>query len=156
MNDAPALLRPMTLEDLPQITALDQICFSLPWPENSYRFELTQNPASSCWVAALPDGLILGMLVMWLIEDEAHIATIAIHPDYRRVGLGKRLLAHGLREARARGMISATLEVREHNDAAIRLYQQYGFEVVGRRKRYYQDTHEDALLMTANSLLEVA
>jgi [ribosomal protein S18]-alanine N-acetyltransferase len=152
MSAADISIRPMTLADLPQVGALDRACFTLPWPENSYRFELTQNPASRCWVVVAAPDEVIGVLVMWLIEDEAHIATIAIRPDYRGQGLGRRLLAEGLNHAIERNMTSATLEVREHNEGAIRLYEQFGFEIVGRRKRYYHDTNEDALIMTASHL----
>lgn len=76
-------IRKMTLEDVPSVIDLDQKSFSLPWPERSFRFELTANPASRCWVADL-EGKIVGMIVVWLIVDEAHVATLAIHPDLRK------------------------------------------------------------------------
>jgi len=80
-------IRKMTLDDLPQVIAIDQVSFSLPWPERSFRFEITDNPASRCWVIEGEGGRIIGMLVLWLIVDEAHIATIAVHADYRRQGI---------------------------------------------------------------------
>ncbi len=82
------VIRKMTLDDLEQVVAIDQVSFSLPWPARSFQFELTDNPASRCWVADV-DGRIVGMVVAWLIVDEIHIATIATHPDFRRQGIGK-------------------------------------------------------------------
>ncbi|MBI4760828.1 MAG: ribosomal protein S18-alanine N-acetyltransferase [Chloroflexota bacterium] len=144
-------IRRMTLDDLPAVVALDQMSFSLPWPERSFRFELTDNTASRCWVAEA-DGEIVGMLVAWLLVDEAHIATLAVHPAYRRRGIARKLLSHALRSMAKEGAVSSFLEVRESNIAAQELYRQFGYEAVGRRKRYYKDTNEDAILMTLNGL----
>jgi ribosomal-protein-alanine N-acetyltransferase len=143
--------RKMTLDDVPAVVDLDQKSFSLPWPERSFRFELTDNPASRCWVADL-DGKIVGMIVVWLIVDEAHVATVATHPAYRRQGIGKRLLAHALRHMIRDGARSSFLEVRESNLAAQEMYRQFGYEVTGRRRRYYRDNDEDAILMNLESL----
>lgn len=144
-------IRRMTLDDLPAVVALDQMSFSLPWPERSFRFELTENSASRCWVAER-DGRIAGMLVAWMLVDEAHIATIATHPDYRRQGIARELLAHALRSMSEEGAVSSLLEVRESNTAAQAMYRQFGYEASGRRKRYYKDTDEDAILMTLSRL----
>jgi len=76
-----------------QFTRLTRFRFSLPWPERSFRFELTENPVSCGWVAEV-DGRIVAMLVLWFIIDEAHIATIAVHPDFRRQGIGEQILLH--------------------------------------------------------------
>lgn len=145
------VIRRMILEDLPAVVELDQMSFSLPWPERSFRFELTENPASRCWVVEL-DGRIVGMLVAWMLVDEAHIATLATHPDHRRRGIARELLAHVLRSMAREGAVSSLLEVRESNTAAQSMYRQFGYEAVGRRKRYYKDTDEDAILMTLNGL----
>lgn len=91
---------------------------------------------------------VVGFAGMWMHVDEAHIATIATHPDWRRRGIGQRILIALLREAQRRRAEIVTLEVRVSNLAAQRLYLKYGFEEVGRRKAYYQDNREDALLMT--------
>lgn len=144
-------IRRMTLDDLPAVVALDQMSFSLPWPERSFRFELTDNTASRCWVAEA-DGEIVGMLVAWLLVDEAHIATLAVHPAHRRRGIARKLLSHALRSMAEEGAVTSFLEVRESNIAAQELYRQFGYEAVGRRKRYYKDTDEDAILMTLNGL----
>jgi ribosomal-protein-alanine N-acetyltransferase len=146
----------MQLADIPQVHALDVSAFSLPWPERSYRYEVGQNSASSCWVAEVfqPEGapVLVGMMVNWVILDELHIATLAVHPEYRRLGIGRRLLAQGLQAGWERGARQALLEVRRSNLAAQALYARFGFVVNGERKRYYQDNHEDALLMILDPL----
>jgi ribosomal-protein-alanine N-acetyltransferase len=145
------IIRKMTLDDVPAVVDLDQKSFSLPWPERSFRFELTDNPASRCWVAEV-DRKVVGMIVVWLIVDEAHVATIATHPDFRRKGIAKRLLSHALRKLIEQGARSSFLEVRESNLAAQELYRKFGYEETGRRRRYYKDNDEDAILMNLSSL----
>lgn len=145
------VIRKMTLDDIPAVVDLDQKSFSLPWPERSFRFELTDNPASRCWVAEL-DGKVVGMIVVWLIVDEAHVATIATHPDFRRKGVAKRLLSHALQKLMEQGARSSFLEVRESNLAAQEMYRKFGYEETGRRRRYYKDNDEDAILMNLGSL----
>lgn len=144
-------IRKMAVDDVPAVIDLDQKSFSLPWPERSFRYELTDNPASRCWVADL-DGNIVGMIVVWLIVDEVHVATVATHPDYRRQGIGQRLLAHALRHLIHDGARSSFLEVRESNIVAQEMYRKFGYEVTGRRRRYYRDNDEDAILMNLESL----
>ena len=144
-------IRKMTLDDVPAVVDLDQKSFSLPWPERSFRFELTDNPASRCWVAEM-DGKVVGMIVVWLIVEEAHVATIATHPDFRRKGIAKRLLSYALQKLMEQGARSSFLEVRASNLAAQELYRKFGYEETGRRRRYYKDNDEDAILMNLSSL----
>ena len=144
-------IRRMTLDDIPAVVALDKLSFTLPWPERSFRFELTDNPASYCWVVEL-DGKIVGMVVAWLLVDEAHVATIATHPEHRRQGIAQELLTYTLRYMSKEGAVTSFLEVRENNHAAQEMYRKFGYEVSGRRKRYYKDTDEDAILMTLTGL----
>jgi len=139
-------IRRMTVEDVPAAHEIDVSSFTLPWPERSLRFEVTDNPAARCWAAEL-DGRLVGMLVLWMIVDEAHIATVATHPGYRRQGIASQLLVEALKSAHTEGARSALLEVRAGNQAAQEMYRKFGFEVVGRRKRYYKDNYEDAVLM---------
>ena len=150
---APCLttIRPMRVDDLPQVQAIDEISFSSPWPKNAYRFELLENLNGYCWVAEAA-GRIVGLIVCWLIIDEMHIATIAVHPDCRGQGIGKQLVMTGLKALIPHGALSATLEVRAGNLVAQNLYRHFGFEQVGLRKRYYKDNNEDALLMTVEPL----
>jgi [ribosomal protein S18]-alanine N-acetyltransferase len=145
------VIRRMTVEDVPAAHEIDVSSFTLPWPERSLRFEVSDNPASRCWVADL-GGRIVGMLVLWFIVDEAHIASLATHPGYRRQGVAKQLLVTALDRAYAEGARAALLEVRAGNDAARSMYQTFGFEEVGLRERYYKDNNEDAILMTLNRL----
>lgn len=151
-------IRPMRIDDLEQVCYIDRQSFTLPWPDNAYSHELKDNPAARLWVAEdiqfSGDSKIVGIIVMWLVLDEAHIATLAVHPDFRREGIGKRLLVVALQAAIQNGARQALLEVRANNQAAQALYQQFGFEVVGRRPRYYRDNQEDALLMTLDNLSE--
>ena len=144
-------IRKMTVDDISAVLDLDQKSFSLPWPERSFRFELTDNPAARCWVAEL-DGKVVAMIVVWLIVDEAHVATLATHPEYRRQGIGRRLLAYALRQMMQDGARSSFLEVRASNFAAQEMYRKFGYEATGRRRHYYRDNDEDAILMNLSSL----
>lgn len=141
----------MTLDDLAQVVAIDTASFSLPWPERSFRFEITDNPASRAWVAEI-DGKIVGMIVAWLLVDDAHIATLATHPDFRRQGIARKLLIFSLQSMMSEGALTSVLEVRESNAAAQEMYRKFGFEESGRRPRYYRDNDEDAILMTLHKL----
>jgi [ribosomal protein S18]-alanine N-acetyltransferase len=146
-------IRRMVLTDLEQVVAIDRASFSLPWPARSFQFELTDNPASRSWVAVL-GGRVVGMIVLWLIVDEVHIATIATHPDFRRQGIGARLLIHALSSVKAEGAQRAFLEVRASNTVAQEMYRGFGFMEDGRRLRYYKDNNEDAILMSLKELPE--
>ena len=140
----------MRLEDLAEVERIEQASFTTPWPENAYRSELTSNRLASYLVARI-DGELVGYGGMWLMVDEAHITTFAVHPAWRRQRIGERLLLAFLDLARDRHAREATLEVRLSNLAARRLYEKYGFRPVGLRPRYYSDNNEDALIMTTES-----
>jgi [ribosomal protein S18]-alanine N-acetyltransferase len=144
-------IRRMKLEDIKAVAMLDRLAFSLPWPERSFHFEVTSNPASRCWVAE-SHGQIVGVIVAWLLVDEVHIATIATHPDFRRQGIAQTLLAHVLKTGAEEGAVSSFLEVRASNLAAQAMYRKFGYEASGRRLRYYKDNDEDAILMTLENL----
>jgi ribosomal-protein-alanine N-acetyltransferase len=144
-------IRRMTLDDIAQVVAIDQASFSLPWPERSFRFEISENPGSRAWVAEV-DGKITGMIVAWLFVDEAHIATIATHPDHRRQGVADALLKHTLRHMQGEGATNAVLEVRAGNLVAQAMYRKFGFVEAGRRPKYYKDNGEDALLMSLEKI----
>src|SRR5215207_1699279 len=141
----------MRLEDLPVVQAIEQASFSSPWPPNAYRSELETNRLANYLVARV-DGEIVGYGGMWLMVDEAHITTFAVHPAWRRQRIGERLLLAFLDLAVERRAHEATLEVRLSNLAARRLYEKYGFRPVGLRPRYYSDDNEDALIMTTEPL----
>jgi ribosomal-protein-alanine N-acetyltransferase len=147
----------MTLDDLPAVMEIDRLSFTLPWPERSFRFELTGNDASHLLLAEMLLGdqeRIVGYLGYWLLVDEMHLSTLAVHPEMRGRGIGERLLLAGLEQAWSHGAEMSTLEVRPSNKVALELYRKYGFELVGRRRAYYQDNNEDALLMTLTGLSE--
>jgi len=139
------------LNDLEQVIAIDQVSFSLPWPERSFKFELTDNEVARCWVADL-DGRVVAMIVSWLILDELHVATIATRPEFRGQGIGRQILVHALRAARDEGAERSFLEVREGNSVAQKIYHDLGYVEDGRRKEYYKDNNEDAILMSLNDL----
>jgi ribosomal-protein-alanine N-acetyltransferase len=152
----PVQIRPMQAADLDQVQSIDRLSFSIPWPSSAYRYELFENDLSLLWVAELTSPgspkLVVGVIVVWLILDEAHIATLSVHPDYREHGIGQALVATALAAAIRKKMVSATLEVRAGNLAAQQLYKRFRFEVVSRRFRYYRDNNEDALIMTISHL----
>lgn len=150
------MIRPMRVEDLDRVQQIDRLSFSLPWPKSAYSYELLENSSSLLWVAEVEgdDGVpqVAGCVVVWLILDEAHIATVVVDPEYRQRGIASRLMAKMLKEVIQRGARLATLEVREHNLPAQRLYKRFRFEEVGRRPRYYHDNYEAALIMTVTGL----
>lgn len=150
--------RRMQVDDIDQVHNIDLLSFHLSWPRSSFHFEVERNTASQPWVAVLHDvdGMdrIVAMIVIWVIMDEAHIATFAVHPAFRLLGVGRKLLAYALKQAYKQGARMAFLEVRRGNQEAQSLYTRFGFRVDGVRQRYYQDNHEDALLMTLEPLTE--
>jgi len=149
-------IRLMQREDLEQAREIDQLSFNMPWPKSALEYEFENNPRSVLWVAEVtePNGekYVVGLIVLWLILEEGHIATLSVHPDYRKQGIASHLLRTALIEAINRKCSEATLEVRETNIPAKKLYNKFGFEIVGRRPHYYKDTNEDALIMTIRKL----
>lgn len=141
----------MRMADLPEVEAIERASFTTPWPPNAYRSELSENRLASYLVAWIGDRVV-GYAGMWLMVDEAHITTFAVHPSWRRRRIGERLLLAMLDLAATRRAREATLEVRVSNLAARRLYEKYGFRPVGVRPRYYSDDGEDALVMTTEPL----
>lgn len=149
----PLRLRPMQLADLPTVLEIEAASVPTPWSAEGYTHELTRNPLACYRVLEWqpqPDvaPTLIGYAGYWLIADEVHISIIAVHPAWRGLGLGEWLLLDLLRAAWAYRPLLATLEVREHNHVAQNLYAKLGFSLSGRRRRYYKDTGEDALLMT--------
>ena len=144
-------IEPMRIEDLVVVHAIERASFAAPWPANAYRSELETNRLAHYLVARVEDEIV-GYGGMWLMVDEAHITTFAIHPAWRRQRIGERLLLAFLDLAVDRRAREATLEVRLSNLPARRLYEKYGFKPVGLRPRYYSDDGEDALIMTTEAL----
>lgn len=145
------VIEPMRLEDVDEVQRIEEASFSTPWPPNAYRSELLTNKLAA-YLVIRAEGRIVAYGGMWLMVDEAHITTFAVHPGWRRQRLGERLLLAFLDLAKDRHAREATLEVRLSNVAARRLYEKYGFRPVGLRPRYYSDNNEDALIMTTDPL----
>jgi ribosomal-protein-alanine N-acetyltransferase len=157
----------MRVEDLEQIIPIERTSFPAPWPASAYRYELTQNALSTYLVlrdgrsASIPSrpkipwllkkapaSGVVGYGGFWIILDEGHISTIAIHLGWRGRGLGELMLVALMDAAIMRGAGELTLEVRVSNHVAQNLYRKHGFVQVGLRKHYYHDNNEDALIMT--------
>jgi ribosomal-protein-alanine N-acetyltransferase len=168
------ILREMRISDVPQVVGIDRESFTMPWSARTYNFEISNRDTSHMVVleaahltpishngwrgllyrlfAAKSPAIIVGYGGCWLIAGEAHISTIATHPDFRGRGLGELLLTGMLQRAINLGGEYSVLEVRESNLTAQKLYEKYDYKVVGRRKGYYRDDNEDALLMEARPL----
>ncbi|MEJ7695625.1 MAG: ribosomal protein S18-alanine N-acetyltransferase [Candidatus Limnocylindrales bacterium] len=147
------VIEPMQLADLPAVHEIELASFTSPWPAHAYQSEIETNRMAHYLVARAGD-VLAAYGGMWLMVDEAHITTFAVHPAWRRRHIGERLLLAFLDLAVDRGAHEATLEVRLSNLAARRLYEKYGFRPVGLRPRYYSDDNEDALIMTTSALAE--
>jgi ribosomal-protein-alanine N-acetyltransferase len=141
----------MTVDDLPAVQEIERVSFLTPWPSQAYRSEIETNRLAA-YLVAWSGAEIVGYGGIWLMVDEAHVTTFAVHPDWRRQRIGERLILALLDEAIRRGAREATLEVRLSNLAARRLYEKYGFRPAGLRPRYYTDDNEDALIMTTDPL----
>ncbi len=144
------LIRQARLVDVSAIWAIEQLSFPTPWSRWSFLAELGHRN-SHMLVAGPPapqPWRLWAYLIFWVVLEEMHILNLAVHPEHRRRGIARRLLSEGLAQARKLGAELAWLEVRPSNLAARALYESVGFKEVGRRAHYYDDTHEDALLLT--------
>ena len=139
-------IEPMRPGDLDEVVAIERSSFGMPWSRGAFLYEIEQNRVARCWVLR-EDESIVAYLCLWEIGDELHITNVAVHPKLRRRGFARRLLGATLEDARTRHLRAVTLEVRPTNDEARTLYESFGFRVVGRRRGYYYDTGEDALIM---------
>lgn len=174
------LIEPMRVEDIPHVLEIERASFTSAWPAEGYQREITENRLARYLVlrevseqtepdtapgglagqlrnllspgSSAPRGQIVGYVGVWLMIDQAHITTIAVAPSHRGRGLGELLLLTAIDVAFELGAIELTLEVRESNTVAQSMYSKLGFQVVGRRRRYYDTPTEDALLMTSERL----
>ncbi|MDD2647280.1 MAG: ribosomal protein S18-alanine N-acetyltransferase [Eubacteriales bacterium] len=137
--------RRMTALDLDAVQSIDEECFSVPWSRAELEKDLTQNPAAR-YIVLLENGIVAAYAGAWMVLDEGQIMNVAVRKDKRRLGYGKRVLSALVQYGANLGMSCFTLEVRASNSGAIALYESIGFIRVGRRKGYYQDNKEDALL----------
>jgi [ribosomal protein S18]-alanine N-acetyltransferase len=141
---------PLTQTHLESIMKIEKEANSAPWSEKSFLNEL-DNPHST-FLVALEGGEVAGYGGFWACVDEAHITTVAVRDDLRRKGVGKRLMVELLNRAQKAGLLCSTLEVRAGNTAAIGLYEQLGYVQTARRKAYYPDNKEDAVVMWLHDL----
>lgn len=132
-------------EHIDAILEIEAVSNPSPWSRESFIHELTNSNGK--FLVALLDGQTAGYGAIWFVVDEAHITTLAIAPEQRHNGYGRRLVEALLDEAREQGMTCATLEVRAGNEHAIHLYESLGFQTAARRKGYYPNNKEDALVM---------
>jgi [ribosomal protein S18]-alanine N-acetyltransferase len=144
-------IEPMRLDDIDDVQRVERASFAVPWPAYALRQEIETNRLAR-YLVLRAGGRVVGYAGIWLMVDEAHITTFAILPEWRRRGLGGRLMVEVMRLASELGARVGTLEVRLSNVPAQRLYQRFGFRPVGLRPRYYSDNAEDALIMTSAPL----
>ena len=137
----------MRPEDLDEVLGIERASFSMPWSRGAFLYEMQQNRVARCWVARDEAARVAGYLCLWEVADEIHITNVAVRPSLRRQGIARSLLRTVLDDARSRKFKMVVLEVRPSNQHAVALYESFGFRVVGRRRGYYYDTGEDALVM---------
>ena len=146
------IYRRMTAEDVRRVWELENICFRTPWSFNSLMGELSNDVAY--YVVAVVGGLVVGYAGVWIMLDEAHMTNIAVDPDHRCRGIARGMILRLMETALRRGAERMTLEVRENNHTAQRLYASLGFAYAGTRKRYYTDTGENALILWNDCIIE--
>ena len=127
------------------VAALETICFSDPWSENSVSSELKNK--LSLWLVAEENGTVAGYIGSQTCGEESDVMNVAVHPDFRRRGIAEALVNALVAELKAIGSHCLTLEVRASNVPAIALYEKMGFSEIGRRKNYYRNPREDALIL---------
>ena len=145
------LIRRMRLRDVDAVCAIENATFAMPWSRESFLQELERNVAAR-YLVAEKDGRVIGYAGAWIILDESHITNIAITPEERGQGVGRKLTEALMQYLSNLGAAYATLEVRVSNERAQHLYKSLGFVSVGKRKRYYEDNGEDAWLMVCENM----
>jgi ribosomal-protein-alanine N-acetyltransferase len=149
------VVEPLTLlSDLDTVLEIEQSSFVNPWTREMYLAELENRGVSYCYVVRSPSHVVVGFCSFWRVLDELHINNLAVAPQYRRGGAGTALLHEILREGAKMGARRATLEVRQSNRAARRLYERLGFSVAGVRRGYYTKPVEDALVLWKERLAD--
>lgn len=149
-------IAPMEARHIPEVLAIEKASNTLPWSEHAFKTE-TESEHGMLLVATLEQRVrggeplgplgVVGYAGAWLIVDEAHITTVAVHPGYRRQGIARKLIESLLEACASRGATCSTLEVRAGNAAAIELYESLGFVRAALRRKYYADNSEDAVVM---------
>ncbi|MBN9503922.1 MAG: ribosomal-protein-alanine N-acetyltransferase [Armatimonadetes bacterium 55-13] len=141
---------PIAEDHIAPILEIERVVNTAPWSERSFRNELTH--PYGVFLVAIAEGKVVGYGGFWMVIDEAHITTVAVSQAYQRRGIGQRLMIELLTRARDNGMQCSTLEVRAGNVAAIKLYEKLGYIASARRKGYYPDNREDAVVMWLHDL----
>ena len=144
-------VEPMRLEDVPAVHRIERASFPVPWPDFAFRQEIQTNRLAH-YLVVRAGSQTVGYGGLWLMVDEAHITTFAVLPEWRRRGIGGRLMVALMQVALDLNARVMTLEVRLSNRAARALYAQFGFRPVGVRPRYYSNNAEDALIMPTEPL----
>jgi ribosomal-protein-alanine N-acetyltransferase len=149
------VIEPMRLEDIPTVQEIEREIFLTPWPRNAYRRELLQNRMAS-YVVIRDGEEIVGYAGLWKMHDEAHVTTVGVRRRDQGRGYGLALMLALIDRAYTLSARWVTLEVRASNYGAMALYEKLGFKVIGRRRGYYTDDGEDAVVMWSDSLLSPA
>ncbi len=144
-------ITPMRMEDLDEVLWVEQSSFRDPWTRTLFEEEF-KNPELSHFLIARYEDHVVGYIGFWLIQQEAHITNLAVHPAFRRRKIGEILARATLHLACGMGALRATLEVRASNDPAQGLYGKLGFAMAAIRRRYYADNQEDALVLWNDNL----
>ncbi|MCR4401365.1 MAG: ribosomal protein S18-alanine N-acetyltransferase [Firmicutes bacterium] len=142
-------ISPMRQSDLDDVMRIEKASFPTPWSRNAFLSEIYEN-SRACYLVARQSGKVIGYVGIWIILEEGHITNIAVHPDFRRRGIGERLMKAIMDYARSKGAKRFTLEVRVSNVGAQKLYEKLGFVSAGIRPGYYHDNGEDAMIMWRN------
>ena len=144
------MISEMTEVDLKDVIMIERLSFSIPWNEEMFQSELSFDFAHNftCKLSLNGTGdILVGYMCFWLFHGEAHILNIAVHPDYRRMGLGTHLMHFFIDFCCTMKVETLTLDVRSSNHSALEMYRKLGFQKTGLRPHYYADNDEDALIM---------
>ena len=148
---APAFtLEPMAGRHIDAVSAIDQLVYAHPWKAAIWRNEIRE--ADRHHIVARMTEAVVGHAGLLFVVDDAHVTTVAVHPDHQGFGIGSAMVECLLTEARNRGSVAATLEVRANDRRAQRLYARFGFRPAGSRKAYYSDPSDDAIIMWLHDL----
>lgn len=140
------IVRKMKISDIDSVIDIEKSSFPIPWTKGAFMSELKGNMFARYCVVEI-DGKVVGYGGMWLIMDEAHITNIAVLPEYRGMGIGKKIMGAMIKEVLKTNIRGMTLEVRPSNTVARALYKKFGFMPCGIRPEYYHDNREDAIIM---------
>jgi len=146
---AEIIIRPMEIRDVDRVIEVENATFSTPWPKDIFYREISENDHAYYFVMLL-DGKIIGYVGVWVVIDDAQITNIAILPEYRGKKLGEKLFRYTIQKLIAMNVSRLSLEVRESNIAAQKMYRKFGMVPGGVRKNYYVDNQEDGIVMWVN------